>query len=149
MLRLKKNFLECHPERGAKRGVEGSLWPPNNFGLVAVPGIKTSISSSYRDPSTARPPDLQKKRSGGRYAQDDTSRPIPLESCCGCPIHAPAALFSLPRRSGRRACPRRQGGPALRPHAHPPSQVHRNLRSEEHTSELQSLRHLVCRLLLE
>src|ERR1039458_9167998 len=25
----------------------------------------------------------------------------------------------------------------------------RNLRSEEHTSELQSLRHLVCRLLLE
>src|SRR5258705_1898186 len=27
--------------------------------------------------------------------------------------------------------------------------VDRNLRSEEHTSELQSLRHLVCRLLLE
>src|SRR5262245_62720364 len=26
---------------------------------------------------------------------------------------------------------------------------HRNVRSEEHTSELQSLRHLVCRLLLE
>src|ERR1035438_8174889 len=27
--------------------------------------------------------------------------------------------------------------------------VHLNSRSEEHTSELQSLRHLVCRLLLE
>src|ERR1039458_10641189 len=27
--------------------------------------------------------------------------------------------------------------------------AHNNLRSEEHTSELQSLRHLVCRLLLE
>src|SRR5437899_4387925 len=27
--------------------------------------------------------------------------------------------------------------------------VPRNVRSEEHTSELQSLRHLVCRLLLE
>src|SRR5258705_2478760 len=27
--------------------------------------------------------------------------------------------------------------------------VHARLRSEEHTSELQSLRHLVCRLLLE
>src|SRR5262245_62933788 len=27
--------------------------------------------------------------------------------------------------------------------------VHRDTRSEEHTSELQSLRHLVCRLLLE
>src|SRR5262245_66248785 len=29
------------------------------------------------------------------------------------------------------------------------AQVDRNSRSEEHTSELQSLRHLVCRLLLE
>src|SRR5262245_62384406 len=28
-------------------------------------------------------------------------------------------------------------------------EIHRALRSEEHTSELQSLRHLVCRLLLE
>src|SRR5262245_64129295 len=39
---------------------------------------------------------------------------------------------ALPRR-GRRARPR------------PPAEA----RSEEHTSELQSLRHLVCRLLLE
>src|SRR5437899_9727613 len=31
----------------------------------------------------------------------------------------------------------------------PPSQRYDTLRSEEHTSELQSLRHLVCRLLLE
>src|SRR5262245_66315961 len=30
-----------------------------------------------------------------------------------------------------------------------PSSAWRNTRSEEHTSELQSLRHLVCRLLLE
>src|SRR5205814_4155355 len=28
-------------------------------------------------------------------------------------------------------------------------QAHREMRSEEHTSELQSLRHIVCRLLLE
>src|SRR6476659_10378122 len=35
------------------------------------------------------------------------------------------------------------GGGHPRAHAHPPT------RSEEHTSELQSLRHLVCRLLLE
>src|SRR5471030_3546636 len=33
----------------------------------------------------------------------------------------------------------------LRPH----SRTRRTMRSEEHTSELQSLRHLVCRLLLE
>src|ERR1035441_6031213 len=31
----------------------------------------------------------------------------------------------------------------------PDSACHRSQRSEEHTSELQSLRHLVCRLLLE
>src|SRR5947199_9089892 len=34
----------------------------------------------------------------------------------------------------------------VRPARYPPPRV---LRSEEHTSELQSLRHLVCRLLLE
>src|SRR5438045_9373604 len=32
---------------------------------------------------------------------------------------------------------------------HSPSRVFKGYRSEEHTSELQSLRHLVCRLLLE
>src|SRR5262245_64822791 len=41
-----------------------------------------------------------------------------------------------PRASVRDAC---AASPGQRPHA----------RSEEHTSELQSLRHLVCRLLLE
>src|SRR5437899_10885455 len=40
------------------------------------------------------------------------------------------------------------------PHIHPPiaqvpSPIRETVRSEEHTSELQSLRHLVCRLLLE
>src|SRR5687768_18188356 len=37
------------------------------------------------------------------------------------------------------------------PQAHPPIPAHRvvNSRSEEHTSELQSRLHLVCRLLLE
>src|SRR5436853_5448168 len=48
-------------------------------------------------------------------------------------------LFRSPRTAaatGSRACP--AGAPATSPR-----------RSEEHTSELQSLRHLVCRLLLE
>src|SRR5262245_62370810 len=53
----------------------------------------------------------------------------------------------------------RQGGAKLKAKGHPvgislghsndPSTTWRGLRSEEHTSELQSLRHLVCRLLLE
>src|SRR3712207_8775087 len=37
---------------------------------------------------------------------------------------------------------------AARPREHPPA-AHRHLRSEEHTSELQSRQYLVCRLLLE
>src|SRR5207244_12402311 len=47
------------------------------------------------------------------------------------------------RDSGRGACPPRR--PAGRRGGHAP----RPLRSEEHTSELQSPDHLVCRLLLE
>src|SRR5205814_9564358 len=42
--------------------------------------------------------------------------------------------------------PRAFGSPAARAVPGPPPQAPR---SEEHTSELQSLRHLVCRLLLE
>src|SRR5258705_2993392 len=68
----------------------------------------------------------------------------------------PAAVLPAPRRSEReRACPRRHqertrnhrppaSAGQLPEHQHPPQQ-----RSEEHTSELQSLRHLLCRLLLE
>src|SRR6266436_9007716 len=49
---------------------------------------------------------------------------------------------SGPRRRYRRGCGRRPGTPApLRPEL--------ASRSEEHTSELQSRLHLVCRLLLE
>src|SRR5262245_63571710 len=57
-------------------------------------------------------------------------------------------------RSAPPRCPRPGGSRAFRParsRAHgasaPPN--HTRKRSEEHTSELQSLRHLVCRLLLE
>src|SRR5690349_23983010 len=59
-------------------------------------------------------------------------------------------------RSGRRGGPagdrgRRSGGAAVEPDRRPvpPSASVRSGRSEEHTSELQSRRDLVCRLLLE
>src|SRR2546429_3162127 len=51
-------------------------------------------------------------------------------------------LFRSPASSPRCGCSNR-----LRPGPNLPS--HRRLRSEEHTSELQSRLHLVCRLLLE
>src|SRR5262245_65275036 len=47
-----------------------------------------------------------------------------------------------PKRFGPSSVPKE-----LTPVAFPPGRL--RLRSEEHTSELQSLRHLVCRLLLE
>src|SRR5258705_4602487 len=56
-----------------------------------------------------------------------------------------------PRRGDRRQAaqrPDRDGEAALQKGIHAIRQLHRP-RSEEHTSELQSLRHLVCRLLLE
>src|SRR5262245_63735830 len=58
-------------------------------------------------------------------------------------------LFRSPRSSGtrtrRRTGPRSPGASAARRRP----RASRSVRSEEHTSELQSLRHLVCRLLLE
>src|SRR5258705_1887517 len=54
------------------------------------------------------------------------------------PLHPRTQLSPLPIAA---AGSRRQGAPGRDPAA--------AMRSEEHTSELQSLRHLVCRLLLE
>src|SRR5438045_7311080 len=52
-------------------------------------------------------------------------------------------LFRSPRSSGRSRCKSSSADSVSLPRATAAS------RSEEHTSELQSLRHLVCRLLLE
>src|SRR5437899_5156811 len=73
-------------------------------------------------------------------------------------LHDALPILSLPRRR----CPTSREQPPVRPklRGDPIVEVsiitfdtqfraHRRLRSEEHTSELQSLRHLVCRLLLE
>src|SRR5258705_6666970 len=55
-------------------------------------------------------------------------------------------LFRSQKERPRRRPPARQARRLL---AHRPQAVRDLSRSEEHTSELQSLRHLVCRLLLE
>src|SRR5437870_9398005 len=52
-------------------------------------------------------------------------------------------------RCGRRRRRRRQRGPRLHPRSAGPVRILAGPRSEEHTSELQSRGHLVCRLLLE
>src|SRR2546422_1105307 len=62
-----------------------------------------------------------------------------------------AATATSCRRWRSRGCPRRQGsaGSAPRRAATPGRTGAARARSEEHTSELQSRLHLVCRLLLE
>src|SRR3989442_7640517 len=59
----------------------------------------------------------------------------PVLPLCRENIRASTRRASVPRRSDRAACAR-------------PRRAHKH-RSEEHTSELQSRPHLVCRLLLE
>src|SRR5438874_10055816 len=74
-------------------------------------------------------------------------------NCAGCgDIETEMALRSQAKRQGRLADEsggRDQGwvGGSRDPRAYPSR--HQALRSEEHTSELQSRRDLVCRLLLE
>src|SRR5262245_65091907 len=69
-----------------------------------------------------------------------------------------ATFFPASRRSRGQRSPQREGpvsslGHPAVPHlprsARPLCRPNEPRRSEEHTSELQSLRHLVCRLLLE
>src|SRR2546425_5779859 len=62
------------------------------------------------------------------------------------PIFADQETAAAPRQEGRR---RRQPGACADPVAHRQIDGDRHHRSEEHTSELQSLAYLVCRLLLE
>src|SRR5262245_64975258 len=60
------------------------------------------------------------------------------------PASTPASSFQLSRRLAMTASPPAETA------TEPPSPFFKGKgRSEEHTSELQSLRHLVCRLLLE
>src|SRR5262245_63118847 len=80
------------------------------------------------------------------------SRPVCSSSCLQSmplltDVTASAEIYTL---SLHDALPISRGAGAGLPHRlRDPAPRHARGRSEEHTSELQSLRHLVCRLLLE
>src|SRR5258705_6212649 len=59
---------------------------------------------------------------------------------CGMDVDVDGVAWEVEKREERRPVAGGDGGPIA---------FLRSPRSEEHTSELQSLRHLVCRLLLE
>src|SRR5262245_65603855 len=100
-------------------------------------------------------------REGRSYSCSPTSLPYPLSLHDALPILATAATT---RWQAVAAATFSTAAPALiRPHTRSPRPASSfrssptraraatplAIRSEEHTSELQSLRHLVCRLLLE
>src|SRR5687767_15238782 len=69
------------------------------------------------------------------------AQPSPTSSSSGRPVNSSQRLLKVVQRASRPASHRRTG--ALSPSSR------KRARSEEHTSELQSLAYLVCRLLLE
>src|SRR5437870_8759093 len=77
------------------------------------------------------------------------SRHPPRSDLPTLPLHAALPISPGPRRPGR--CPSGAGFPPVpvAPPGHRRESCPRRTRSEEHTSELQSRGHLVCRLLLE
>src|ERR1035441_8387305 len=94
---------------------------------------------------------------GGFGVETKCEFPQGLKRMCeNCAVPEGTRYFSpaLPRAYAQGVSPglvlfRPCGAWILRNHPTVPSQNQFSHRSEEHTSELQSLRHLVCRLLLE
>src|SRR5205814_8298812 len=75
-------------------------------------------------------------------------REVPRFAEVRCEVVVPLAVWRAPQKHRDRLG---GSGPVhIRVQRHAIASTHGNVvRSEEHTSELQSLRHLVCRLLLE
>src|SRR5262245_63900243 len=71
----------------------------------------------------------------------DYATPTPISCCGSCEVRE--------RDAAARGCRERSPVPSRVAACWTASRAPRLTRSEEHTSELQSLRHLVCRLLLE
>src|SRR5438046_1086322 len=110
--------------------------------LAAMPSAANSLTRS------ARPTALTSASNSLAPA-----RPSPRATACPiCPTRpTPVTRATFPWRSAGTDDVIHRGSTALR-EVHrvvAPDDVHGPLRSEEHTSELQSLTNLVCRLLLE
>src|SRR5205823_11519302 len=102
--------------------------------------------SQPRAPITMRP-------SGSMRMKAPSASPAAAVSCPAAPERSassspPAALSDTPRKA-RRESARVSATALIGACGHPSALAPRLSRSEEHTSELQSLAYLVCRLLLE
>src|SRR5215472_7420542 len=122
-------------------------------------GAATTTSPNQRSP---RWPSNHTSYRHGSSSEPEPEVPLPRSAgTCGCAAPPPGCAswtrngqrFSRHIRDSRRTPPRRVSkASAGRGWSRPSSRASSTgcwERSEEHTSELQSLRHLVCRLLLE
>src|SRR6267143_4020154 len=125
--------------------------PSNASGAVPLTTISTSARSK---PAESRAMRVASKQSSFPVSwRRRRKRVMPAPITPTFFIDRPPGLRPLPSRSERSARTARRRPARRRPDGSPPRREAggrpRRLRSEEHTSELQSQFHLVCRLLLE
>src|SRR5262245_2641781 len=123
------------PESGGPRPASASLAPPDddNADRQHSPGPPPD----YRDDPGLEP---------GRAPPDSAAQPA--RDSPDTIVHWPPGPGTSPPTPGHGAAPGSAATPGQCRRSPAPG-ASRQRRSEEHTSELQSLRHLVCRLLLE
>src|SRR5205823_7965882 len=90
---------------------------------------------------TSEDPPLLTNGNGIPFVGINPSTTLMLMNACTATIVVSPSARKAPNESGARS--------AMRNPRHVTTQKHSRTRSEEHTSELQSLAYLVCRLLLE
>src|SRR5207253_5991940 len=105
--------------------------------------------STHRRPTTTLPASAPRTSYSSATSRSSTAPPPPefytLSLHDALPISSSAGAWGRSRCSSMKAA----FGGRRSPPSRPPSRLPRPQRSEEHTSELQSRGHLVCRLLLE
>src|SRR5437899_3633445 len=105
----------------------------------SVKGFAVTFRQLFKKPITQQYPEYKRPvypRFRGRHRLHRHENG--LEKCVGCSLCAAACPADCIRVVAKENTPDNRVSPG-----------ETRLRSEEHTSELQSLRHLVCRLLLE
>src|SRR5262245_64607204 len=102
-----------------------------------------------RHAAQVRPPWCRRRPAPPPWHRPRTRGPAPWSSRFRGARGSAPCRFECARHGSRSAPSGRREPRAPTPNAKPGIRSSRGNRSEEHTSELQSLRHLVCRLLLE
>src|SRR5438093_8778803 len=120
------------------------LRPAPSAVLIAISRVLRSARTSRRFATLTQAMSNRRPTAARRRFSDDRTLPT-IASWSGSTLHTVRAL-TLPGASRRDAAAATASWARQR---QCPDRVERQARSEEHTSELQSLTNLVCRLLLE